>query len=270
MANGRNKNRKSDSGRDGGGFIALPWAVLDSMAYRHLSHPARSLLLEIARQYVRNNNGRLLLTRDYMATRGWKSADVIQRAKDELLASGLIHETVKGQRPNKASWYALTFYSLDRLPGYDAGAVETFMRGAYRENLPLKNAPLSPSDGTKSPAIAPSHGTEKRSPVPSGGTIKATFGCSSVPSDGHHLDMPSTGVQKGAQGRAASTDTHDDNKLENPTKTQGEPIGNPRVIHGGPIETLADLWAAVGCRSNWKGPKRPTAHTLPNSHLLAA
>lgn len=132
MANGRNKGAKGDAGRDAGGFIALPWSVVDSPAYQALGHPAKALLTEIARQFVRDNNGRLLASRAYLATRGWKSADVIQRAKLELIAAGFIYETAKGQRPNKASWYAVTWRMLDRDPGYDAGAVEGFVRGAYR------------------------------------------------------------------------------------------------------------------------------------------
>lgn len=197
-----------DSGRDAGGFVALPWVVLDSAAYARLSHPARGLLLELCRQYVRDNNGRLLLSRAYLAPRGWKSACVIDRAKKELLATGFIHETVKGQRPNKASWHALTFYSLDRIPGFDAGAVEGFRRGAYRDaeplpkpkptreelyrkwDKPLKNAPLSPSSGTEKAAIAPSGGTGVPFLAPSHGTIRASFTPLSVPSGGHHLEMP--------------------------------------------------------------------------------
>lgn len=132
MANGRNKGAKGDAGRDAGGFIALPWSVVDSPAYQALSHPAKALLMEIARQFVRDNNGQLLASRAYLATRGWKSADVIQRAKHELIAAGFIYETAKGQRPNKASWYAVTWRTLDRHPGYDEGAVEGFVRGAYR------------------------------------------------------------------------------------------------------------------------------------------
>lgn len=131
MANGRNKGAKGDSGRDAGGFIALPWSVVDSPAYQALGHPAKALLTEIARQFVRDNNGRLLCSMAYMGTRGWKSADVVQRAKNELIAAGFIYETAKGQRPNKASWYAVTWRTLDRHPNYDAGAVEGFVRGAY-------------------------------------------------------------------------------------------------------------------------------------------
>ena len=40
MANGRNKLRRGDAGRDAGGFVALPWAVLDSPAYAQLRDEA--------------------------------------------------------------------------------------------------------------------------------------------------------------------------------------------------------------------------------------
>lgn len=165
MANGRNSGKRGDSGRDSGGFIALPWSVMDSAAYAALSHPARSLLLEIARQFVRDNNGRLLASSAYLSKRGWNSTDVITRAKRELIAAGFIHETVRGQRPNKASWYAVTWRTLDRLPGYDAGAAETFVRGAYQ------NATLRPSHGARGSPIAPSHGLGTPSPTPSHGAI---------------------------------------------------------------------------------------------------
>jgi hypothetical protein len=190
MSNGRSAGGlRIDKGRDRGGFVALPWSVLDCPAYAALSHTARSLLIEIARQFVIDNNGRLLASRAYLATRGWKSAAVIDRAKRELLAAGFIHETVKGHRPNKASWYAVTWRTLDRLPGYDTGAAETFVRGAY------KNATLSPSGGTGKRSIGPSGGTVERLSVPSGGPMRAIFDPSSVPSERHHLEMPSLALQ---------------------------------------------------------------------------
>ena len=161
VAKKRSGCKAQGNGRDAGGFVALPWAVLDSPAYQGLSHPARSLLLELASQFVKDNNGRLLASMAYLEKRGWNSSDVVTRAKRELLAAGFIHETVKGQRPNKASWYAVTWQVLDRLPGYDVGAAETFERSAYR-----KNAPLIPSGGTGKRSIAPSGGIEKGPPTP--------------------------------------------------------------------------------------------------------
>ena len=85
MANGRNKLRRGDAGRDAGGFVALPWVVLDCPAYAQLSMHARALLLEVARQVTRDNNGWLLLSRGYMAGRGWNSVDMLTKAKRELL-----------------------------------------------------------------------------------------------------------------------------------------------------------------------------------------
>lgn len=219
MANGRNQcKKKGDTSRDPGPFIALPWVVLDCPAYQSLTMHARALLLEIARQYVRDNNGRLLASRAYMVQRGWKSADMLTKAKRELLEGGFIFETVKGHRPNKASWYAITWHSLDVHPDFDTGAASAFKRSAYNQGSPLpmpkpkpsrdelyrkwdkpKNATLRPSHGTETPLIAPPHGTESPSPVPPHGPIKAISTPLSVPPHGHHLDMPSAESAASAQ-----------------------------------------------------------------------
>jgi hypothetical protein len=129
--------RHGTSSRDAGGFVPIPWMVLDSAAYLQLSHPAKSLLLEIARQFHGDDNGRMIVTLAHLKPRGWTSYDTIQRAKQELLEAGLIFETVKGQRPHKASWYALTWLSLDKLDGFDQGASAGFVRSAYLKTQAL-------------------------------------------------------------------------------------------------------------------------------------
>lgn len=111
---------------------------MDCPAYCALSYSARALLLEFARQFVRNNNGKLIATKAYLEARGWSSTATIAKAKQELLQAGFIYETVKGARPNRAAWYALTWLTLDMLTGYDPGAVEGFRRSAYRDGMPLK------------------------------------------------------------------------------------------------------------------------------------
>lgn len=94
--------KRGDAGRDPGAFIAVPCSVIDCHAYICLSHPARSLLIEIARQFVRDNNGRLLASAAYLSKRGWSSSDTITRAKRELLAAGFIHQTVQGHRAKQS------------------------------------------------------------------------------------------------------------------------------------------------------------------------
>jgi hypothetical protein len=207
MANARNpKRRGRDTSRDQGGFVALPWSVLDCPAYARLSHPARSLLMEIARQYVRDNNGRLLASLRHLETRGWKSWDVITRAKRELLEAGFIHETVMGHRPNKASWYAVTWRSLDRLPGFDPGAEASFERGAYMKTKAKKIDVLTPSGGAGRPAIAPSPGVDRSPTAPSPGAIRAVLPHPPAPSHGDHLEKPSTAVCLSAGIPALSAD----------------------------------------------------------------
>ncbi len=181
MSNGRNSGRKGDAGRDPGGFIALPWSVLDCPAYARLSHPARSLLLELARQYGRDNNGRLLASAAHLSKRGWNSADVITRAKRELLEAGFIFETVKGHRPNKASWYAVTWRTLDRLPGYDPEALQLFERRAYEKH----GATLRPPRGVGMEQIAPSPGVGSASATPSRGAIRPSSARLSTPPHGN-------------------------------------------------------------------------------------
>jgi hypothetical protein len=134
--------RHGSSSRDAGGFAPIPWMVLDSPAYQRLSHPAKALLLEIARQFHGDDNGRMIVTLAYLKPRGWTSSDVIARAKMELLDAGLLHETCKGHRPNRASWYALTWLSLDKLDGFDEGAAAGFVRSAYLKSVPVKTCPL--------------------------------------------------------------------------------------------------------------------------------
>ena len=199
MANRRNVPRKGfDTNRDGGGFIALPWSVLDCPAYRRLSHPSKALLLEVARQFVRDNNGRLLLSRAYLLSRGWKSSDTITRAKRELISGGFIYETVMGHRPNKASWYAVTWLGLDKLPGYDPGASEGFRRSTYLQSAPLKNTSVIPPNGSGKNVNVPLEGTETFKVVPPDGTIKTFLGSTPTPSAGNHLDKPSVAVQVSA------------------------------------------------------------------------
>lgn len=210
------KKSRIDESREPGRYIALPASVLTSQAYMSLSHTAKSLLIEVALQRMGGDNGRLLLSQRYLATRGWHSGDVILRAKRELLAAKLIYETVQGHRPNKASWYALTWYTLDRLPGYDPGAAEGFRRGMYSTFQPSAPAPtrhalfdkwrghgvtgqkkpapkinrLTPSHGEERAAIAPLHGVEDDASTPSHGAIRGVWATPPTPSHGYPLDKP--------------------------------------------------------------------------------
>lgn len=125
--------RRVDESRVPGGFFSFPHDVIDSAAYRGLSYSARALLVEFGRQLSRTNNGRLLASARYLRRRGWTSSATINKALRELEACRLIHKTVQGGRPNKASWYAVGWYTLVPDHRYDYDAFPTFRRGAYRD-----------------------------------------------------------------------------------------------------------------------------------------
>lgn len=189
--NGRGSRRKRPTGRVEGGFLALPWDVLDSAAYARLSGSAVRLLLELGRQFVRDNNGRLLTSMAHLSKRGWTSAGTVTKAVRELEAAGFIHQTVKGHRPNRASWWAVTWQNLDRIPGYDPGAAETFRRGAYRNG---ENTALIPKRGATALPIAPKTGAGKVLPMPKSGAMRGSSDTPSAPKSGNHLEnhLPQT------------------------------------------------------------------------------
>ena len=145
--------RKSFKGgkdkRDSCAFVSVPLSVLNSRAYTEASPYARMLLFDLFAQYRGENNGDLCAAWKVMQPRGWRSELTLQRAKQDLLKLGLIVETRKGARPNKASLYAVTWCALDHCNGKLDISPAVFSRGAYRlrDSAPLltvKNAGLTP------------------------------------------------------------------------------------------------------------------------------
>ena len=134
------QKKRSSKTRDGGRFLALPYTVLDSPAFLHLPAPAVRLLLDVARQYNGENNGKLLASNKYLSTRGWTSHDTALRARRDLELSGLIFETRKGMRPNRTAWYAVTWMTLDWTADMDIKR-EDFTRGAYAKTLAVSTVP---------------------------------------------------------------------------------------------------------------------------------
>lgn len=124
--------RRKDDNRDGDRFVALPYVVIDSPAYRAATPLAIKLLLDIARQENSKNNGALVACATYLKPRGWRSKSSITRALRELLELGLLVETRKGARPNRAAWFAITWKGLARTQGLDIDPAK-FRRGLYKE-----------------------------------------------------------------------------------------------------------------------------------------
>ena len=137
------KGRYQKDRRDPGAFIQVPVVVLNSTAYKALSASAKVLLWDVISQYKGDNNGKLLTGWRIMSEdRGWASKDTLNRAKAELLESGLLFETRKGARPNKSSWCGATWWHLNWTADMDMRE-QDFPRGIYRDKDAVKVASLS-------------------------------------------------------------------------------------------------------------------------------
>lgn len=179
MARDRTERRKK-SASGIGRFLALPHSVIDSPAYRALPHPARSLLVDVARQFSGRNNGALVATPRYLQPLGWKSHDTVARALRQLLDARLLVETRKGRFPNTPAWYALGWLVLDIRDGLDIDP-STYRKDAY------SGAPLIPSHGARTMPVAPSHGERAPTLTPPHGAIRPQIDPALAPSHGKYL-----------------------------------------------------------------------------------
>jgi hypothetical protein len=144
MSSSKKRFKGAKDKRPSGRFYPLPAVVLQSAAYVSLSAYAIKLMMDMLEQYRGDDNGRLICTWAHMhEKRGWKSRDTLDKARTELVVAGFLFETVKGRRPNRASWYALTFFALDPHDDFDV-SLQSFPYLAFVEppKLPAKNASL--------------------------------------------------------------------------------------------------------------------------------
>jgi hypothetical protein len=215
---GRAKFKGGRDKRDGTAFVALPIVVLESKGYRQTSTTARALLVDVAMQYTGHNNGKLTACVKYLKPKGWTSNGTILRAVHDLQACGLLVETRKGARPNKAAWFALTWQELDQGVGLDIDP-KLFRRGGYMTPEPVtskaktesrtakataarktaalckrataRSTALTPSNGSDGHLIAPSNGISTSILEPLHGAVRGASAACLTPSIGAYLETPS-------------------------------------------------------------------------------
>jgi len=98
-------------------YAAIEHRVIDSAAYADLTFSARALLILIARQLTKDNNGHLQATYSYMRRFGFKSEHTLCRAIKELIAHGLIYRSRSGGYQQGAAQYAVTWLTIKRREG---------------------------------------------------------------------------------------------------------------------------------------------------------
>lgn len=120
MAEKKKKIRKANAtGRSEGGgqYVALPYDMVHSAAWRNMSGPAIKVWLEIRCRYHGGNNGKLSLSLDEAARLLGIGKATVARAFTELEAKGFLTLTRKGQwYGRRASEYATTDRILNGHP----------------------------------------------------------------------------------------------------------------------------------------------------------
>jgi hypothetical protein len=109
--------RKKVKGRGGSPpFFQLYHRLLDSHHYINLPHTAKSLLIDMCRQYNGRNNGDLCVTLTVMKARGWNSNSTMRKALKALMEAKLVLLTRQGSI-NKCSLYAFSWLAIDECGG---------------------------------------------------------------------------------------------------------------------------------------------------------
>lgn len=208
---GRKKRTDKDGRGFTGGFFMIPNAVFDSTAFKGCTDRARSLLMALARQIDYNkpnrNNGRLQLTRQWLAEMGYPSKDLNDKARDELLERGLIAITKKGGRNMGCDWFALTWLPINDFSGLDASAA-SYHQGAWadcklpptlRRQPPKRGESLARSPGQQKqklspdyrPSAGPTTGQAITPPGPTTGPKNPVCDQFPAPTTGHNESLPS-------------------------------------------------------------------------------
>lgn len=193
----RKKPAEAVSGR----YIALPHALLDSVAWMGASPRCRALVLELARQLDGKNNGHLHAAAGWMRKRGWSSADAIQKAKAEAMERRLIIRTRFGGLNAGPDLYAVTWLPISNFVNLEI-AQKDYHPGAYlfmnpppgtsqadhlaQSRQASKRRVKRKDHSAHRSSAVPCAGIAEALPVPCTGTKTALFGVPAVPCTGNN------------------------------------------------------------------------------------
>ena len=114
-------------------YAAIEHRVIDSAAYAGLTFSARSLLVLMARQLTKDNNGHLQASFKWCHRYGFGSEHTLRAAISDLIAHGLIYRSRSHGANGAWARYAVTWLPITKREGlFLAG----FVSCAWRDWLP--------------------------------------------------------------------------------------------------------------------------------------
>lgn len=98
-------------------YAAIEHRVIDSLAFADLKPSSVALLLILARQLTKDNNGHLQATWSYCRKRGIGSENTLRAAISDLIEHGFICRTRSRGANKVAALYAVTWLTIKRKDG---------------------------------------------------------------------------------------------------------------------------------------------------------
>ncbi len=139
-------------------YAAIEHRVIDSAAYADLTFAARSLLVQLARQLTKSNNGHLQATHAYLKRFGF-AENTITRGIGELITHGFIYRSKSGGFHQGAAKYAVTWLPVTSKDGIFLQGFKPF---AWRDWSPEEKKSPPPNlrtcsrkNGERTPATPP-------------------------------------------------------------------------------------------------------------------
>lgn len=114
-------------------FVALEHRVIDSEAFADLKHSSVRILLAIARQLTKDNNGHLQATFSWCNRFGVGSDNTLTDAVADLIAHGFIYRTKSHGANGVWATYAVTWLPIKKSEGLFLAGFKMF---AWRDWLP--------------------------------------------------------------------------------------------------------------------------------------
>lgn len=136
-------------------FVAMEHRVLDSPAYADLAFSSRDLLVLMARQLTRDNNGNLQATFTWCQRYGFGSEHTLRAAIVDLLTHGFIYRTRSHGANGAWARYALTWLPIKKPADLFLAGFKPF---AYRD--------WQPSEKKSTPQKLPDQSSRKCSFTP--------------------------------------------------------------------------------------------------------
>ena len=118
-------------------YAAIEHRVIDSPAFADLTPSAVKLLLLLARQLTKDNNGHLQATFSYMR-RFEFSENTLSRAIQELIAHGMIYRTRSGGYQQGAAQYAVTWLKVTNRQGVFLDGFKPYAWRDWKPEQPAK------------------------------------------------------------------------------------------------------------------------------------